>query len=63
LAQIAAAVTIPVIAIGGILPEFVAEVMASGCAGIAVLSGITAAQDPESAARAYRQALDESGGD
>lgn len=63
LAQIAASVTIPVIAIGGIVPELVPEVMAAGCAGIALLSGITAARDPEASARAYRKALDESGGE
>lgn len=59
LAQIAKDVTVPIIAIGGITAERVGEVMNSGCAGIGVLSGITAAEDPEAAARAYRLALDQ----
>ncbi|GAA4702170.1 thiamine phosphate synthase [Brevibacillus fulvus] len=61
LAQIAGALSLPVIAIGGIRPENVAEVMATGCAGIAVLSGITSADNPEKAASAYRRALDQKG--
>ncbi|MCK9927587.1 thiamine phosphate synthase, partial [Frankia sp. Mgl5] len=59
LSRMTEALSVPVIAIGGILPAFVRDVMATGCAGIAVLSGITAAQDPEAAARAYRRELDQ----
>jgi len=58
LSQIVKQVEIPVIAIGGITPERTAEVMQTGCAGIAVLSGITEAPDPEEAARAYRREMD-----
>lgn len=56
--DIVRAVLVPVIAIGGIRPEHVPEVLAAGCAGIAVLSGITDADEPEKSARAYRDALD-----
>ncbi len=59
LAKIVSRLPIPVLAIGGIRPEHVPEVMATGCAGVAVLSGITAAPDPEAAARVYRLRLDE----
>lgn len=58
LRKIAAQVKIPVIGIGGITPENASHVLAAGSAGIAVLSGITAASDPQAAARAYREALD-----
>jgi len=58
LRQIAKRLRIPLIAIGGIKPEHVPELLAAGCAGIAVLSGIAAAADPQAAARAYRHALD-----
>ncbi|UFJ42315.1 thiamine phosphate synthase [Brevibacillus humidisoli] len=58
LRQIAARLQIPLIAIGGITPKHVPELLAAGCGGIAVLSGITTADDPEAAARTYRQALD-----
>ncbi len=51
--------TAPVLAIGGILPESVGAVIAAGSHGIAVMSGIYAATDPEIAARRYRQALDQ----
>ncbi len=57
LRQTCAAVTIPVIAIGGIRPENVADVLAAGAAGIAVMSGITQARDPAEAAQAYAKAL------
>ncbi|UYZ11544.1 thiamine phosphate synthase [Brevibacillus sp. WF146] len=58
LREIAAQVRIPVIGIGGVTPENAGQVLAAGCAGVAVLSGITAASDPAAAARAYREALD-----
>jgi thiazole tautomerase (transcriptional regulator TenI) len=57
LEQIVKAVHIPVIAIGGIRPDNVAQVLDTGCAGIAVLSGITEADDPGRATRAYLDAL------
>lgn len=58
LARISASLTIPVIGLGGITPENVSQVLAAGCAGIAVLSGITDAPDVKQAASAYRKALD-----
>jgi thiamine-phosphate diphosphorylase len=52
------AVAIPVIAIGGITAAHVSEVMASGCAGIAVMSAFFAAPDANAAVLALRRALD-----
>jgi thiamine-phosphate pyrophosphorylase len=46
LADVTRAVTIPVIAIGGITPGRVADVLASGAGGVAVISGILAAPVP-----------------
>jgi thiamine-phosphate pyrophosphorylase len=48
----------PCIAIGAVRPEDVAEVIAAGGVGVAVVSGILGAEDPEAAARHYRAALD-----
>ena len=58
LAQVAQAVPLPVIAIGGIGPDQVGPVMAAGAAGIAVISAILNAPDPALAAAELRQALD-----
>ena len=46
LAEIAAAVRVPVLAIGGINAMRVAEVLAAGPAGIAVMGGVMRAADP-----------------
>ncbi|UUZ93809.1 thiamine phosphate synthase [Paenibacillus sp. P25] len=43
LAETVAASPVPVIAIGGIEPANVEEVLATGCAGVAVLSSVLAA--------------------
>ncbi|MCW3061503.1 MAG: thiamine-phosphate diphosphorylase [Capsulimonas sp.] len=56
------AVSIPVIAIGGILPENVADCLSAGAAGVAVLSPIMLADNPRAATAAYRAALDEADG-
>ena len=48
----------PVIAIGGITPERVADVLATGAHGVAVLSGVVGQADPSDAARMYREAID-----
>ena len=48
----------PIIAIGGIVPERVADVLATGAHGVAVLSGVVAQLDPTAAAREYREAID-----
>jgi thiamine-phosphate pyrophosphorylase len=48
----------PVVAIGGIQAANVAEVMACGVQGVAVVSAICGARDPEGAARALRRRID-----
>lgn len=52
----------PVIAIGGVKPEHVREVLAAGAAGIAVLSGILLAPDPSAELLRYRMELEEAQG-
>ena len=52
LARLAALVTAPAVAIGGITAERVPEVLAAGAAGVAVISALFGAPDPETAARA-----------
>jgi thiazole tautomerase (transcriptional regulator TenI) len=52
------AVSVPVIAIGGMDPSRAAEVLSSGCAGIAVMSGIWMHSDPAGQIRKLRAALD-----
>ena len=47
---------VPAIVIGGVTPEDLPSLRAAGAAGIAVAGGILDAADPESAARAYRDA-------
>jgi len=47
----------PVLAIGGIRAAKVAEIVRAGAYGIAVRSGITAADDPRSAAAEYLETL------
>lgn len=51
LAQICRAVSLPVVGIGGLHAGNAAAVMASGARGVAVVSAIVAAGDPEGAAR------------
>lgn len=58
LAQVVAAVNIPVLAVGGITTDNVAPVLATGCAGVAVISAILQAPAYQAAARALRQAVD-----
>jgi thiamine-phosphate pyrophosphorylase len=59
LRQIVAAVDVPVLAIGGITAQNLADVLATGCAGIAVISSILAQPDPRAAAARLRAALDD----
>jgi thiamine-phosphate pyrophosphorylase len=54
----AASLTVPWFAIGGIDLANAAEVAAAGAPGIAVVRAIRDAEDPESAARLLRKALD-----
>ena len=58
LAEVVAAVDIPVIAIGGIDIGNVQEVLTTGCDGIAVISAILTARDPALATKELRAALD-----
>ena len=58
LRSLRAALDLPLVAIGGIDRVHAAEVMTSGVEGIAVVSAICAADDPESAARALRAAME-----
>jgi thiamine-phosphate pyrophosphorylase len=53
LAAIVAECPVPVIAIGNITRDCVADVLATGAYGIAVLSGVTRANDPRAAAAHY----------
>ncbi|MUG71485.1 MULTISPECIES: thiamine phosphate synthase [Paenibacillus] len=49
---------IPVIAIGGIRPERAEEVLATGAAGVAVLSGVFLHEKPGAQIELFRQAID-----
>ncbi|WP_232217737.1 thiamine phosphate synthase [Virgibacillus sp. SK37] len=60
LQHVARQVSAPVIGIGGINPGNVQEVMAHGASGVAILSGILLAKDPQKAAQEYRYALTKS---
>ena len=58
LAEIAAAVPVPVVGIGGITGANAAAVIRAGAAGVAVVAAVAAAPDPEAATRALREVLD-----
>jgi thiamine-phosphate pyrophosphorylase len=58
LAEICAAVRIPVVGIGGLTEENAGAVLEAGAAGIAVISAILSRPDREDAARRLREALD-----
>ncbi|MYL57626.1 thiazole tautomerase TenI [Virgibacillus halodenitrificans] len=60
LQHVARQVSIPVIAIGGIRPKNVPNVLGQGASGVAILSGILLAKDPLKAAQEYRYALTKS---
>jgi thiamine-phosphate pyrophosphorylase len=57
LRQVVDAVSIPVLAIGGITPERVGEVRAAGAAGVAVISAVLTAESPALATRRFLEAL------
>ncbi|HEY3064695.1 MAG TPA: thiamine phosphate synthase [Methylomirabilota bacterium] len=57
LEHVAAAVRIPVIAIGGITPERVEDVCAAGATGVAVISAILGAAAPADATKRFLEAL------
>lgn len=50
-------VDLPVYALGGITPERAARCVDAGADGVAVVSGVMSAEEPESAVRAYLEAL------
>lgn len=60
LAQIVEAVEVPVMAIGGITADNLADVLATGCAGVAVISAILSDPDPCRAASRLREGLNRS---
>jgi thiamine-phosphate pyrophosphorylase len=57
LREIVQASEVPVIAIGGILPEHIPALFSAGVHGVAVLSGVTCAADPGEAAFRYAEAI------
>ena len=57
LARVAAAVRLPVVALGGITPARVRDVRAAGARGVAVVSSILAADSPADATRRFLEAL------
>ena len=59
--EIARACELPAIAVGGVAPENAGALMSAGAAGVAVISALFGADDPTSAARALRDAVDASG--
>ncbi len=59
LRRIVEASPVPVLAIGGITADRVADVIRAGAVGVAVMSAISASRQPESVAQAIRLALDE----
>ena len=58
LRAVCAAVTIPVVAIGGIKADNVQQCIEAGAAGAAVVSGIFGTADPTAAARELRQQVE-----
>jgi thiamine-phosphate pyrophosphorylase len=58
IADAAGAIRIPILAIGGLTKERVPEALTAGAAGIAVCSAILRAENPLSACRDLRSALD-----
>ena len=57
LSEVARAVTIPVVGIGGVTADNAASVVRAGAAGVAVVRAVMAASDPEQATRALLAAL------
>ena len=55
---IRAATDLPFVGIGGVTPENAADVVAAGADGVAVISAITAAEDPEAATRRLAAAVE-----
>ena len=51
------ATTLPFVGIGGVTPENAADVVSAGADGVAVISAITGAEDPENATRRLSDAV------
>lgn len=60
LCEVSAAVTIPLVAIGGINHENVADALSAGADGVAVVSSILASKDPRAAAALLQRAMQRS---
>ncbi|MBI4635364.1 MAG: thiamine phosphate synthase [Candidatus Rokubacteria bacterium] len=58
LERVAAAIRIPLIAIGGITPERVSETRAAGARGVAAIAAILSADRPADATRRFLEALE-----
>jgi len=56
--SIRAATDLPFVGIGGVTPENAADVVAAGADGVAVISAITGAEDPEAATRRLAAAVE-----
>jgi thiamine-phosphate pyrophosphorylase len=63
LRRIVAAVEVPVVAIGNITPERVAEVLSTGAHGVAVLSDVSCAADPAARVAVFAAAIQRSSGE
>jgi thiamine monophosphate synthase len=59
LAEIHQAVSLPLVAVGGISADNIAEVMRAGAAGAAVVSAVSRAPDMQAAARELARVIDE----
>jgi thiamine-phosphate diphosphorylase len=57
LAEAARALPLPVLALGGVTPERVGELVRAGAHGVVAIAALGAAPDPERAAREFRRAL------
>ncbi len=55
---VVAAVSVPVVAIGGITADGVPDALSAGAGGVAVISAVLGAKSPAAAALALREALD-----
>jgi len=60
LKEVVKAIPVPIIAIGGITPENTPDVLEAGAAGIAVISAVCSAPNPEAATQQLLQALQRS---
>lgn len=55
--EVSADTRVPLIGIGGITPENAGEVIKAGASGVAVITNILAAQDPQAAAAKLKEAI------